>query len=375
MISRSLKIESLDAEPLRHLLALLDPPKSKGSAPQGASAWIDRLTGGAVNRHEPLPPKTARAALVLLRQGQVVRILLLGAGHLDSDGEIPPTCLGSVDDENLSRLRDKEGLALVIALRSEALPDLVKAIAQRHRPNDDPVAQVLSAARVLQDAIGHDLWISPKNLTSLPLPPYELLSRSFDRMLPDGRTLMFYIFDGGRVWTSLIARKRGGDIDLITSQRALPRESTLRKVSDLLHVRKLVEARYGPPHICLGVTLGDWQRFVHGDRSALARAIATRKAILDPAPAWLRALIGAGAVSEAASRSTRLAGKLLSRSPLGGLLGGAPERLASKLKTPLDALGLDPWELLAVGSSWTRRALPLIVGPPLGGVVDDGEGL
>ena len=261
----------------------------------------------------------------------------------------------------LSRLRKGQNLAFAIAVSTEALPELLADLARQHRSDDDPVAQALKAAKRLQRALGKELWLSPRLLGSLPLPPYELLAKSFDRMLPDGHTVMFYVLDQGRCWSSVILRKRAGDIDLISSQAALEAQLRVRSLKDIPAARQLVERRYGRPHLCLAVSLSAWRRFVAGDRSALARALATKQAILDPAPAWVHALIGAAAVSEAASRSARLAGKLLSRSPLGGLLGKAPERIAGKLANPLEGLGVDPWELLAVGRSWSRRALPLLM--------------
>jgi hypothetical protein len=63
-------------------------------------------------------------------------------------------------------------------------------------------------------------------------------------------------------------------------------------------------------------------------------------------------------VAEAASRSVRLAGKLLSASGFGArLLGGAAaaERLVQAVSNPLEALGLDPWDLLRWARDWARR--------------------
>jgi hypothetical protein len=55
----------------------------------------------------------------------------------------------------------------------------------------------------------------------------------------------------------------------------------------------------------------------------------------------------------------RLAGKLLSSTRLGAKLlpGGteAAERFVQAVSSPLEALGLDPWELLRWSRDWTRR--------------------
>ncbi|PIE19785.1 MAG: hypothetical protein CSA65_00895 [Proteobacteria bacterium] len=391
MISRDLRVEALDGLQLRRLLELLDPPPSTNASRQGSgrgrgerSGWLGRVAGIAQREptDEALPPRMARSALVLLRRGRVERIVLLGAGPLSSSpnggeqrpavtttrwraiggtSQLPPGELDEVSPAGLSRLRAREGLAFVVAVHSEAVPRLVAELSTQLTPDDDPMAMGLMAARTMQRALGRDVLLSPRLLGSLPLPRYELLSKTFNRLFPDGRTMMFYVLDEGRVWTSVIWRKRGGHVDLVTSQAALDEQLRVRNLADVAKARALVTRRYGAPHLCLAVPLGAWRRFVAGDRSALARALAIKQALLDPAPTWAHALIGAAAVSDAANRSARLAGKLLSRSPLGSLLGGAPEKLAGKLTNPLEALGVDPWELMRVGRSWTRRALPLII--------------
>lgn len=350
MISRALRLEAFDRRNYGRLLQLLDPPGDDGAAERG---WLDRVTGGSTEQGT-LPPRGAPAALVLLRAGRPRRILLLGGG------ELPLSALSGTDGAALSRLRKEQGLAFAVALASDALPELTAEIQRQLRPQDDLVAQGLTALRVLQRALGKDVVVSPRLLGALPLPPYDLLQRTFDRIFPAGRSLLFYVFDGARVYSSVIVRKRGADVDLVSSQRAFDAELRVRGLADLPRLRKLVAERYGEVHICLGVPLSAWRRFVAGDRSALARALASRQAVLDPAPAWLRALIGAGAVSEAATRSARFAGKLLSRSPLGNLLGDKPEKLVGKIGNPLEALGIDPFEFLRWGRSWSRRSLGLL---------------
>jgi hypothetical protein len=375
MIARDLCVEALDGAQLRRLLELLDPPP--GASPRPATrerrGWLGRVTGVASSAEQPqdeqLPARTARSGLVLLRRGRAERILLLGAGpdtppgwqRLGGTLQLPPSELPEVSPAGLRQLRERERLAFVVVVHTEALPGLIGELSAQVNANADPVEIGLNAARTLQRALGRDVLLSPRLLGALPLPRYELLVRGFDRLLPDGRTTMFYVLDEGRVWTSIILRKRAGEIDLVSSQAALDDHQRVRSLADITRVRALVTRRYGPPHICLAVPLSAWRSFVSGDRSALARALATKQALLDPAPTWLHALIGAAAVSDAANRSARLAGKLLSRSPLGSLLGGAPEKLAGKLANPLETLGIDPWELMKAGRAWTRRALPLII--------------
>lgn len=84
--------------------------------------------------------------------------------------------------------------------------------------------------------------------------------------------------------------------------------------------------------------------------AALARAAASRQAVLSPCPTWLLAFVGLGAVSDVAGRSARLAGKLLSKT---GLLPNADKVLQAI--NPLEVLGADPWEALDFARRWSIR--------------------
>lgn len=362
MISPDLRIEHLNGEQLENLLRLMDPP---ADASDGATTtlrgealrWLDRLTSDPVAPREDQATDHTPPVLLVLRGGRPVRARRLG-------GE--PVALAEFGDGSpaaLRAFRQRDGAAFVLAVQSEALPGLAADLQSAIRPGTDLVSQALSAARLVQERGRTALFVEPEAWGRWRLPSYELVQGSFEKLLPHGTTLVFYVQQRGKLWTSLIARQRHGDIDLITSHDAIAAEAPFRGIQDAPQVLTTVQRRIGPPHIGAFVGLGSWQRFVAGDRGALARAIAAREAVLDPCPAWLLAVVGAGAVSEAATRSARLAGKLLAKAPIGGRLFGESDsswrantqKIATKIANPLDALGLDPWELVRWGREWTRR--------------------
>jgi hypothetical protein len=356
MISRDLRIEGIDPEGWAHLLSSLLPPPGGDPEPQPLSSWgpLSRFTQESGPARQSTTALSRRpAALVLLRGERILRILSLGGGTLPAE-ELP-----SASQEDLRALRRRLGLPFVAALDVEALPGLWAEAQSAVNLEEDFVAQELAMVRVFREALGRSVRVDPRLFGRIPLPSAALLQKTFNTLLPDGRSLIFYLVEGGRVWTSLIAVKQAGDIVLVTSHAAIADKVRFSSVRDARAVNQAVAERFAPPHIGLFLPLRTWHELVAGDRSAIARALPGRQAVLDPAPPWLLALVGAGTMAEAATRSVRFAGKLLAASGLGArfLPGGteAAERLVQTVSNPLEALGLDPWDLLRWSRDWVRR--------------------
>jgi hypothetical protein len=354
MISPELRLCDIDPEGWANLMHLMRPPPGGDPAPSslGPLARLARATNAEQRSTTALSPEMP--ALVLCRGDRVLRIARLGGGTMP-EGE-----LTSVSADVLRAFRKRHRLPLVVAVDVDALPELWADAQAAVRPGEDYVAQQLAMVRVLRQAIGQSVHVDPGIAGRLPLPGYAVLQTTFNQLLPDDRSFVFYLVDGGRVWTSLIAAKAGGDVYLVTSHAAVAsrvRFSSIR--ADAPAVVRAVGERFDPVHIGLFLPLRVWHEAIAGDRSAIARALGGRQAVLDPAPSWLMALVGAGAVAEVATRSARLAGMLLSASGLGARLmpGGAAaaERLVQTVTNPLEALGLDPWDLLRWARDWARR--------------------
>ena len=357
MISPNLRLEAIDPVHWANLLRLMHPPAGGASDAPEPLVWspFDRLMK-ATNAPPPLEPSTALSpetpALALLRGERVLRIVRWGGGQL------PAGDLASPRQEDLRAFRRRHQLPFVAAVDLDALPALWAEAQARVGVGEDYVAQLLAMARVARDALGKSLHLDPRLMGMMPLPSYSLLQTTFNTVLPDGRSFVFYVVDGSRIWTSLIVAKRAGDLYLITTHQAIADRvyfSDLRAHAPA--VLKAVAERFDPPHLGLFLPLRVWHELLAGDRSAIARALTMRTAVVDPAPSWFVGLVGAGAVAEAASRSARLAGKLLAGTRLGSFFpsGGKAEKLVHSVAHPFESLGLDPWELLRWARDWARR--------------------
>jgi len=347
-------MERLNPVHWARLLDLMLPPPGGDPDPsqaKGALAALLARTGGAHASTTGLSPEMP--AIVLHRQGTVLRILRLGGGTMGG-GAIS----GPLTQESLRAFRHQHQLPFVAAVELDQLPRLWADVQSAVKPGEDFVAQQLSMLRVFREALGKGVLVDPRLLGSVPIPQASLLQMTFDRMLPDRRSLVFYLLDGGTIFTSLIVAKHHGDVYLVTTHDAIADQvSGLSSVQNARQVLRAVSERIAPPHIGIFLPLRVWHETVAGDQSAIARAAVSRRAVLDPAPAWLLAIVGAGAVAEVATRTGRLAGQLLSASKLGAQLFGSKrtEKLVQTLSNPLEALGLDPWETLRWSRDWRRR--------------------
>ncbi len=353
MISRDLQVDQIDPQHFANLWRLMHPPTGGDPEPRiwGPLAQIFSAPAPDPDSLSALSPRLP--ALVLFTGRRVVRVIQVGGGVL------PHAELRSPSQADLKAFRVAHELPFIAAVDLEALPRLWAEAQRKVKLEDDLVAQELCMLRVFQGALGRQVLVEPQLMGSMPLPTYAMLQNAFDHMLPDGRSFVFYLVDQGRIWTSLIAVKKGGDIVRVTSHAAIAREVRFSSIrSDAKAVNSAVAQHLAPPHIGIYLPLRIWHELVAGDRSAIARALANRQAILDPAPKWLLAIVGAGAMAEVATRSMHLAGKLLSATKLGSRFlpdGGKAKKLVQRAANPLEMIGLDPWEMLRWSRDWTRR--------------------
>lgn len=360
MLSPELRIQDMDPEHWANLMRAMHPPPGGDPQPElwGPLGLLARATAREPEPEASTALSPRMPALVLLRGGRVLRIVIWGGGPLAAT-ELPASELSSVGPAELRALAERHRLPFIVALETTVLPELWAEVQSAISPGEDYVAQGLAAARVLREALGKTVFVEPRVMGLMPLPSYPLLQATLNQILPDDRSVVFYLVDQGRVWTSLIVVKRAGDICLLTSHAAIADRVQFSSIrSDAPTVLRAVGERFAPAQVGIFLPLRVWHELIAGDRSAVARAIANRQALLDPAPPWLLALVGVGAMAEAATRSVRLAGKLLSASRLGSKLlplSDTAERLVQTVTSPLEALGLDPWELLRWSRDWARR--------------------
>ena len=96
-----------------------------------------------------------------------------------------------------------------------------------------------------------------------------------------------------------------------------------------------MEGRLARPHVALFATLDAWREIVGPDPGSLARQVASRGAILDPAPPWALALAGVGAMAGVAQEASRLFGRFVPQAV----------KDTARAISPFAALGFDPIDL------------------------------
>jgi hypothetical protein len=175
----------------------------------------------------------------------------------------------------------------------------------RPLPGRESFARALAAAapRLALDEDPAAQWLALVNPWSGRV--FRALQLAFDRLWPDGTSLVLMVVDEDldELWTSLIARKARGDVDLLTTDRRLGSDG-LQPVgwrADAPRLLELVARRVAPPHaglFCTRAALEGW--LASPDRlAALDRLRASGEVLLAP---WPWRLAGALFVLRALAR-------------------------------------------------------------------------
>jgi hypothetical protein len=301
------------------------------------------------------PPRVlapSRWALAILDRGTLQRLIVSGEGAR----ELVP--LPGLTEKALADFARALGVAAVIAIERRLFAELSAEIEAALRIDQDAVAQGLIALRALKKHAGRGIWTEPPLLDVLPAPSYEPLQRTFDLLVPDRSSLIAYVIedDRSRVHASIIAVKSHGDITRAVTHRAIDDavpETRLARSWDQSYeaVLQTVEARFARPSIALFAERQTVLRIITGPSDQLAREINARRAIIDPAPAWLLGLLGGAAVAAMAGRAATALASMLpqaTRERATALASRARDVIKDSGAHPFALLGFDPLEL------WSR---------------------
>jgi hypothetical protein len=325
VLSSELSLSDLDARHWKNWWRLLTPPRVLQRA-----SW----------------------ALAILDRGALHRLIISGEGAR----ELVP--LPGLGEKALADYARTLGVAAVIAIERRLLAELSAEIEAALRLDQDAVAQGLIALRALKKHAGRGIWTEPPLLDVLPAPGHEPLQRTFDLLVPDRSSLIAYVIedDRSRVHASIIAVKSHGDITRAVTHRAIDDavpEARFARSWDRDHeaVVQAVEARFGKPSIALFAERASVLRILTGPSDQLAREINARRAIIDPAPAWLLGLLGGAAVAAMAGRAATAIASMLpqaTRERASALATRARDVIKDSGAHPFALLGFDPLEL------WSR---------------------
>jgi len=304
MIALDIAFDRVDPAAWRNALALAFPPSRTG-----------------VRRPPPSP------LVLFIEDNRCIKALRPGTGRLD------PSQFSWSGPASLDRLRRAARAPFAIAFVDDALDRVAQAI-ERNVPLDgDLVAQWLAAASAVRAELGRGIHLDPDPIGRVPVPSFAALQKTWDALVPDDRSVALFVFDGGAPWTSLVVEKQSGHAVRVTTHAALDLESpSLRRHREILDALARAVAR---PHAALFCTLDAWREIAGPDGGALARHVAAGSAILDPAPPWAVALVGAGAVAGVAQSASRLLGRFVPDSI----------KATARAVSPFAALGFDPIEL------------------------------
>jgi hypothetical protein len=324
VISRDLRIEDIDARHWVNLVRLVQPD---------AAAY---RAGGLAR----LP------LVVILEDGRPVKAVRVGVGRVPL-AEVRWHGPAAVD-----RARTENGCALLLAAELGALREVLADLETRVRLSEDGVAQSLRIATAIRARMGQGIYLSPRLLKGVPVPSYEAVQRTFDLLYPDDRAAAFYLFHRGEIHTSGITTKRRGDLTLLTSHLALgvPVTDWHRDYPRLL---ESIERRFARPFLGIFAELGAVQRVLAGT-SSVAREVAGREIVLDPAPPWLRALVAADAGAQVAQAGAGLLRRFVPSSIM-SIARGAYERAA---EGPFTLLGFNPFQVAGELLRLSRRPPP-----------------
>jgi hypothetical protein len=294
-----------------------------------------------------LPPGLARsrwAALFLAADGSVAHAVQSERGAIDAAG------FTGTSPRQLAAFRRALGTGLVVVFADGGPGRLLGEIERSLRFEDDYPAQCVTALRAFKRMSGDCLWLDPPLADIIPPLAPDTLQRAFELLVPGPAALTAYVFDGGEILASVIAVVEAGDITLITThlgiEDALPGR-TLARGWRTGHRRalELIAERYAAPSIGLFADRAAWNRIITGPSDQLAREIAAGHIVIDPAPAWLRGLLGAAQLGAMATGAARQLARFVppaARRAASGVAGAAQRRLEQSGAHPFALLGFDP---------------------------------
>jgi hypothetical protein len=299
-----------------------------------------------------------------IRPPRLIRLAFIGSQSRDPiDPETVPW--GGIEPSQLAELARRLGVPAVIAIERSLIAALSQQLEPALHHRQDFVEQGLLALRVMKRFAGNGLWTSPELLALLPAPSYDNVQRTFDLLIPDDTAMIAYVIedDRRRVHASLIACKRRGHVEHVTTHRAVRdtiSETALARSWQTEYPRVLaaVEERLTRPSLGVFLERATLHRILTGPTDQLSRELSAKRVILDPAPTWLLGLLGGATVAAVAGRGARALAAMLpaaARGRANDLAQRASAAMRESGMHPFGLLGFDPLELWAQLQKFYRQ--------------------
>jgi len=286
--------------------------------------------------------------VALTRGGQLRKLLT------SRDGAVPvATVPWPALPEELS---ERFGTTWAIVIEQGALEELLDRWATRLAPDQDLTTQSLDLLRVARELEAEGMLTTwPRRIASVPLVSEALVSRGLDLVCPDGKGIMLGAFEGGHVFTALVAQRRGDGFCRLVGPERLRLEMGLASgdwTHDCHRLARAAELAVGELSLgCFAEATTFRALLGHRAPGAWATAVARRDVVLHPLGPAVALPLGLD-VGRAAYRTVR---DLASRLAFGALAGGGAQlgptldrvRGALPGQEQVSAwLGFDPMRLL-----------------------------
>jgi hypothetical protein len=257
----------------------------------------------AAPEREPTRPRGG--VVVVHEDGRVLKLLHTRRGRLDPALASPPEgdpaaralALRQGQASALAALARGQNASWALALQKGALDEVMERFGARVRRGDDLTAQSLVVVGVVRELIAEgSIATWPQRLRGLPVPTPQVVRRTLDALVADGRTIALGLFDDGELWTSFVARRRGGAFDLLAGPEELRPALGLLSGDwrrDYRHFARAVEDRYGPLGFGCFADLATFRALQTDSRpGAWSRAVAVRDVVIAPMPAAVGVALG-----------------------------------------------------------------------------------
>jgi hypothetical protein len=235
-----------------------------------------------------------------------------------------------------------------LGLRLGALDEVMERFGARARRGDDLTAQSLLLVGIVREMIAEGAIATwPQRLRGIPIPMPNVVHRTLDALCPSGRAIALGLFDGGTLWTSFVARRRGTAFDLVAGPDELRPALGLLSGDwrrDYRHLARAVEERYAPLAFGCFAELSTFRALQTDPRpGAWSRAVAVRDVVVAPMPVAVGVAMGFDGVHYALRGLRSLTGRITPFASMGPVVSSARSRVARATGKDVAALlGFDP---------------------------------
>ncbi|MGC4091669.1 MAG: hypothetical protein QM756_28065 [Polyangiaceae bacterium] len=252
-----------------------------------AEEWL-RIGHVFSSPHAAEPKASSGGVVALTTSGRLRKLVSTRRGRLEHSTEQWPC--------ELSELAARHQANWALELTTGSLDSLADRFAERLRPADTYLSQILQLLLVLRELEdGGQLRVWPWPVKEWPIPTERAVLRALDALCPVGKVALLGVFARGSLYTSVAVRRGERGIEAILGPGALRPQMGLLSGDWQRDYRFLAEAAekvVGPLALgCFG-ELYTFQSLVGSAPGSWALAVAGREVVLSPVSPALAVPLG-----------------------------------------------------------------------------------